>query len=63
VLKLTEWLGLTEADIKLFEDVDWNEQRAATIGLGTVRTLASCEEIVNEKNGILSRQTAFLDFF
>lgn len=63
MLKLVEWLGVNEAGIKVFEDVDWNDERAATNGLGTVRTLAFCEEIVNEKNGVLSRQTAFLDFF
>jgi len=40
VLKLIEWLGVTEAGIKVFEDVDWNEQRAATTGQGNVRTLA-----------------------
>jgi hypothetical protein len=54
---------VTEAGIKVFEDVDWKDERAATNGLGIVRKLASCEENVNEKNGVLSRQTAFLDFF
>jgi len=40
VLKLTEGLGVTEAGIKGCEDVDWNRQRAATTGQGTVRMLA-----------------------
>jgi len=30
VLKLTEWIGLIEGGIRVFEDIDWNEQRAAT---------------------------------
>jgi hypothetical protein len=39
VLQLTETLGLTKADMKMFEDIDWNEQRAATSGQGIVRFL------------------------
>jgi hypothetical protein len=37
VWKLAEGLGLTEAGIRVPEDNDWNEQRAATDGQGTVR--------------------------
>jgi hypothetical protein len=37
VLKLTERLGLTEAGIKVFEDTDWNEQRATRTGQGIMR--------------------------
>ena len=40
VLKLTERLRLTEAGIKVFEDIDWKEQRAASTGQGTVRMRA-----------------------
>jgi hypothetical protein len=32
VLKLTEWLGLTEAGIKVFGDNEWNEKGAAATG-------------------------------
>jgi hypothetical protein len=32
VWKLAEWLGLTEAGIRVFQDNDWNEQRAAATG-------------------------------
>jgi hypothetical protein len=34
VLKLTEGLGATEAGIRVSEDVDWNELRAAATGHG-----------------------------
>jgi hypothetical protein len=40
VSKLTEWLGLTVAGIKVFEDTDWKEQRAATARQGIVSLLA-----------------------
>jgi hypothetical protein len=40
VLKLTECLGVTEAGIKVFEDVDWDEQRAATTVTRIVRMVA-----------------------
>jgi len=39
VWKLAEWLGLTEAGIRVSEENEWNEQRAATTGQGIVRTL------------------------
>jgi len=35
---LNEEVGLIEVGIKVFEDVDWNEQRAAN-GQGIVRML------------------------
>jgi hypothetical protein len=40
VLKLTEWLGMTEVGIKVFEDVNWKGQLAAPTGLGIVRVVA-----------------------
>jgi len=40
VFWLTEGLRGIEAGIKVFEDVNWNEQRAETTGQGTVRTFA-----------------------
>jgi hypothetical protein len=40
VWKLEEELGLTEAGIRVSEENDWNEQRAATNGQGIVRILA-----------------------
>jgi hypothetical protein len=40
VLKLTEWLGLTEAGIKVFVDNEWNEKGAAATGQGIVRMSA-----------------------
>jgi hypothetical protein len=39
-VELIEGFGVTQAGIKLFEDNDWNEQRAATTGQGIVRMLA-----------------------
>ena len=32
----------------MFEDNDWNEQRATTTGQGIVRMTACCEEILKE---------------
>jgi hypothetical protein len=40
VVKLTEGLGLTEAGVKVFEDVGWKERRAASTGQGIVRMRA-----------------------
>ena len=57
VLKLTEGLGLTEAGIRVFEDINWNVQRAAATGQGI------CEEILKEKKMSLSCRTSLLCFF
>jgi hypothetical protein len=62
VLQLTERLGLTEADMKMCEDIDWNEQRAATSGQGIMRIFVCCEGILKEKKRSLSRQISMLDF-
>jgi hypothetical protein len=59
---LTERLALTEAGIKVFEDVDWNEKRAATTGQGIMRILVCYEESLKEKKRSLSRQTSALGF-
>lgn len=40
VLKLTERLGRTEADIDIYNDVDRIGQRAAATGEGIARVLA-----------------------
>jgi hypothetical protein len=40
ILKLTERLGLTEACIEVYDDVDRIGLRAATTGQGIVRMLA-----------------------
>jgi hypothetical protein len=61
VLKLIEWLGLTEAGIKVFEDSDWNEQRAARTGQGIRMMIACCGEILKEKKMFLSRRTSVFD--
>jgi len=45
---LTVGDGLTEAGIKVFEDLDSNEQRAATTGREIMRMLAD-QEIPKEK--------------
>jgi hypothetical protein len=37
---LAEALGLVEADIRVFEDIEWNEKRVATTGQGSVCKLA-----------------------
>jgi hypothetical protein len=48
VTGFTEGFGLTETGIRVFEDVDWNEQRAG-IRRGIISMLVCCEEIQNEK--------------
>jgi hypothetical protein len=40
LFKLAEGLGLTEAGIKISEDMEWNEQRVATTGQGITSLLA-----------------------
>ena len=60
VSKLTEGLGLTEAGIKVVEDIGLNEQRTATIQ-GIMRMLACYEVIQKEKERPLSRQSSVLN--
>jgi hypothetical protein len=43
VSNLSEGLGHTEAGIKVLEDIDWKEERAAKIRRGIMRTLVCCE--------------------
>jgi len=50
VLKLTEGRGFNESGISVFEDIDWNEQSAATIKQGMNSVIACYEEIVKVKN-------------
>ena len=53
-LKLTEWLGLTGAGIKVFGDIDWNKKGAAATGQGIVRVLVCYVKILEEKKWSLS---------
>ena len=57
VLKLTEGLGLTEDDIKVFEDVGWKEWRAASTGQGIVRMRAGWlgGDLKEKKRSLLAR--------
>jgi len=48
--------------IKMFENSDWNEQRTAANGQGTVTNSAFHDEILKDKKGPLSRLTSILDF-
>ena len=57
VWKFAEWLGLTEAGMRVSEENEWNEQRAATTGQGIVRMLVYCEESLKEK-----KRSVSLDF-
>lgn len=52
VLKSTEWLGLSEAGVKVLDDADWSKQRAGT-GQGIMMMFACYEEILKEKKGSL----------
>jgi hypothetical protein len=63
VLKLTEWLGLRETLIRVFQGIDWNEQSAATAGQGIMRLLACYEKIPKEMMQPFSRQTSARDSF
>ena len=54
VLKLTEWLGLTGAGIKIFGDIDWKKQGAAATGQGVMRMLVCDVKIREEKELSLS---------
>jgi hypothetical protein len=49
VWKLAEWLGVTEAGVRVFEENERNEQRAASNGQGIVMITACCEEILEVK--------------
>ena len=49
VLMLAESRGFTKAGIRMFEDADSKEQRAATTVQGIVRKRACYEEIVKDK--------------
>ena len=62
VLKVTECYGFNEAGISVFEDTDWNEQRAAVIRQGMNRVIACYEEIVKVKNSYCLA-SFLLDFF
>jgi hypothetical protein len=53
-------LGIVEAGIRVFEDIDWNEKRVATTGQGAVCKLAGYEEVL--KKLFFSRQTSMFDF-
>jgi len=48
VLKSAEWLVLSEAGLKVLDDIDWSKQRAGT-GQGIMMMLACYEEILKEK--------------
>ena len=62
VSKFSGGPGVIEASIKVFGDIDWNEQRAATIGQGIKRMLAWYEEILKDKKTSLSGQSSALNF-
>jgi len=54
---------VTEAGIKTFEDISWNDQRASATGQEIMRVFAVCEEIMKEKKRYLSGQTSLLHSF
>jgi hypothetical protein len=59
---LTEGLEVTEPDIKVSVDNDWNEQLAATAGQGIVRMLACCEEMLKEKKRSVTHNSSLFYF-
>jgi len=50
VSTLTEGLGLTEAGIRAFDDIDWNEHRLTKSRLGIIRMVVCCEDMLKEKS-------------
>jgi hypothetical protein len=58
---LTKGLALIEAGIKVFEDIDRNEQRTAAIRPGITWQLAGYDEILKKEKVSLSRYTAVCD--
>ena len=46
--------GVTEAGIEVFEDIDWNKQRAATTGTGVMGILSCYEGILKEMKRCMS---------
>lgn len=58
-----EGLGFAEAGIKVFEDVDSNQRRAATSRQRIMRVLTSYEVILTENKRSLSHQASVLGFF
>ena len=54
VSKFADGLRLIEAGIRLFEDIHWNEQRAAKTGQRLMKMHSFCEEILKEKYRSLS---------
>jgi hypothetical protein len=62
VLKFNEGLGLIEAGITEFKDIDWNEQGGAATRQGIMRMPACCKEILKEERSS-SCHTSVLYFF
>jgi len=52
VVKLTDGLGPTEAGVKVFEDVGWKEQQAASTGQGIVMTCAGWGVICRRRRSL-----------
>jgi hypothetical protein len=63
VSNFNEELRFAEAGIKVSEDVDSNQRRAATSRQGIMRVLTSYEVILTENKRSLSHQTSVLEFF
>lgn len=52
VSELADGLGLIDVSIRMLEDTDMNEERAATTGQEMMRTHVSSEELLKEKKGL-----------
>jgi hypothetical protein len=55
IVELSEGLGLVVTGIKVFENIDRSERRAAANIQGVLRVLAWYEEILKEKPFFLAR--------
>ena len=62
VLKFTDGLGLIDAGITEFEDIDWNEQGAATTRQGIMRMPACCQEILKKERSLSCHMSVIYSF-
>lgn len=56
VSKFIEGYELVEADIRVLEYTDWNEQRVTATRQEIIKILACCGEILKERTDSVSRQ-------
>ena len=53
-------IGVNEDGIEVFDDVDWNEQRAAATGMGVMGVLPCYEDILETKRCLSARHRCLI---